>query len=402
MKACFLSLVVTVAALVPVASAQEFNFLELMNEAVNSSPAIAVADSDLARANATRTRLELGPYTAEFSATGGSRSVNEPALGNVEYFEWSATAARTFRLPSKAEQDRRLGSAEVNISNAQRRLYLVDERLMFVRLWTTWTQLHALSEISSELADGARRLAEVEQKKVLAGAGRKMDADQADLEAMQFALIAERDASAAKSARSALQVRYPDLTLPLTPQTLAVEEITKSATATTIVTPAEQAALARSERASLVANRVRLDALPDPTFSMGFSNDFGGRETALVFGVSIPFGGSVQRSRYNEAAQEATLAQKLADQARWENAQVLISLESAVENYERLMLRAEANVAAANATLAQFEAGYALGEVLIRDLLMARRSALDVQKNHSEYRNARDRAALEQFVLKLP
>lgn len=402
MKSCFLSLTIAVAAILPAASAQEANLLELMNEAVSGTPVLVIAESDMARANAARDRLELGPYTSELSATGGSRSVNEPVLGRVEYSEWSATAARTFRLPAKIAQDRRLGMAEIEVAKADKRLNLVEERLTFARLWSQWAQAHEVSKISAQLAEGAKRLADLEDKKVLAGAGRRIDANQANLEAMQFQLIAERDAGSARTARDAIQVRYPNLTLPLSPDVVSVEAFASPSLSSTVITPGEDAARARAERALLSAGRVRLDALPDPTFSVGFANDFGGRETALVFGVSIPFGGSVQQSRYNEAAQEADLAQRLAERARWEDAQALRNLETSIETYRQLVAGAETSVETANATLDQFEAGYALGEVVIRDLLMARRSALDSQRVLSEYISARDRAQLEYTILLLP
>ena len=104
----------------------------------------------------------------------------------------------------------------------------------------------------------------------------------------------------------------------------------------------------------------------------------------------------------NGNATRCTRAPPSLQQASFRLCQQLSVLELAVENYERLMSQADAYVAAPDASLAQFEAGYPLGEVLIRDFLMARRSALYAQKNRSEYRNARDRAALEQIVLKLP
>ncbi len=402
MRSCFLSLTIAVAAILPAASAQEANLLELMNEAVSGTPVLAIAESDMARANAARDRLELGPCTSELSATGGSRSVNEPVLGRVEYSEWSATAARTFRFPAKTAQDRRLGTAEIEVAKADKRLNLVEERLTFARLWSQWAQAHEVSKISAQLAEGAKRLADLEDKKVLAGAGRRIDANQASLEAMQFQLIAERDAGSVRNARDAIQVRYPNLTLPLSPDTVSVEAFAAPVPSSTMITPGEDAARARAERALLSADRVRLDALPDPTFSVGFANDFGGRETALVFGVSIPFGGSVQQSRYNEAAQEANLAKRLAERARWEDAQALRNLEASIETYRQLVAGAETSVEIANATLDQFEAGYALGEVVIRDLLMARRSALDSQQVLNEYMSARDRAQLEYTILLLP
>lgn len=402
MRSCFLSLTIAVAAMLPAASAQEANLLELMNEAVSGTPVLAIAESDMARANAARDRLELGPYTSELSATGGSRSVNEPVLGRVEYSEWSATAARTFRLPAKTAQDRRLGTAEIEVAKADKRLNLVEERLTFARLWSQWAQAHEVSKISAQLAEGAKRLADLEDKKVLAGAGRRIDANQASLEAMQFQLIAERDAGSVRTARDAIEVRYPNLTLPLSPDEVSVEAFAAPVLPSTMITPGEDAARARAERALLSADRVRLDALPDPTFSVGFANDFGGRETALVFGVSIPFGGSVQQSRYNEAAQEANLAKRLAERARWEDTQALRNLEASIETYRQLVAGAETSVEIANATLDQFEAGYALGEVVIRDLLMARRSALDSQQVLNEYMSARDRAQLEYTILLLP
>ena len=149
----------------------------LIAEAVDASPMVMAAKADLDRARATAKRLRVGDYEVIVSGSGGRRTVDDPAMGDSEYTEWSAGLSRTVRLPGKRGADRELASLEIEKAGAAYERARRNALLEFVSFWTDWRAADEASRTARRLADDARQLAGAEEKAVELGASRRIYVD---------------------------------------------------------------------------------------------------------------------------------------------------------------------------------------------------------------------------------
>lgn len=391
-------------AITPFAHAQPTEVLRLMDEAIASTPATAIAQADIARASATRDRLNAGPYEIEVGITGGHRTVEDPLLPDLGYTEWSLDVSRTLRLPEKQRLDSALGKVELDLARSGQAATQLEERLVFADLWSDWSRWTATLAGSSGLAESAWQLARLEQQKVDAGAGRQLQADLLKAEAQTAQLAADADRLQTESARAALAQRYPSLALPQAPVAIDINTaeidrlMTQDFRNNTLSRPAELAA----ERARLLARRAAAERRPDPTIGLGLSNEFGGDETAIMASVSIPIGGRARRSRVNEAQAAVQGAEAEHRQLQWLLTQKVSDARYRLRHAETLLSEAESANATARAALQRLETGFSLGEVRIGDLIATRRTVLETARLVAEQQAARERAYLELLVLSQP
>ena len=389
------------AAIASPAFAQTNPVIDVMEQAVGTAPSVRAAEADMERARAVAGRLKTGPYEYEINASGGQRKIDDPLASENRYTEWAAGVSRTVRLPGKARIDRDLARIETELAGAALDQALYREQLQFADLWSNWLRADLLTGTSSTQAEEAAQLAELEQVRVDKGAGRQIRADQLAAEARLARLQAEQDKLDARAARAALMVRYPDTVFPLHPFALDLdnEDIAQILLASSDQSPSFRTAQLLGEQARLKARRARSDEMPDPTFGMEFTNEFGGGETSLMARVTIPIGGSARRASTREMTASATVAEMNAISVERELQQTIETAKQSARLSLALYDEATNALEASALVLEKIEQGYAMGEITITDLISSRRSHVSTQRTAAEHRAAMDAALLKLVVL---
>jgi cobalt-zinc-cadmium efflux system outer membrane protein len=372
--------------------------VDLMEQAVRTSPSYRSAKADMDRASASARRIASGPYEFEINASGGQRKIDDPLASENRYTEWSAGISRTVRLPGKRQVDANIAQLETDLAGTGVDQSLFAEREKFAMLWSAWRRADLLSTSSASQAAEALRIAELQQIAVDKGAERQIRADQLAAEAGLLQLQAEQDRTEAQVARAALVARYPDIVFPETTAPLDVSEtmISPLFEATAESSPAYRRADLLAEQARLKAQRARMEKRPDPTFGLDFGNEFGGSETSVMARVSIPIGGSARRAYAQEMSATATVAELDRVTAQREAFQAVQaarqSLGAAMTLYEKSLETAESS----RKILETIQKGYDYGEITITEFLNGRRALISAERTVAE-----QRARLESAVLHL-
>ena len=372
--------------------------VDLMEQAVRTSPSYRSAKADMDRASASARRIASGPYEFEINASGGQRKIDDPLASENRYTEWSAGVSRTVRLPGKRQVDANLAQLETDLAGTGVDQSLFTEREKFAMLWSAWRRADLLSTSSASQAAEALRIAELQQIAVDKGAERQIRADQLAAEAGLLQLQAEQDRTEAQVARAALVARYPDIVFPETTAPLDVSEnmISPLFETTAESSPAYRRAGLLAEQAKLKAQRARMEKRPDPTFGLDFGNEFGGAETSVMARVSIPIGGSARRAYAQEMSATATVAELDRVTAQREAFQAMQSarqsLGAAMTLYEKSLETAESS----RKILETIQKGYDYGEITITEFLNGRRALISAERTVAE-----QRARLESAVLHL-
>ncbi|WP_375209803.1 TolC family protein [Hyphomonas jannaschiana] len=380
------------------AAAQTDPVVDLMEQAIRTSPSYRSAKADVDRASASARRIASGPYEFEINASGGQRKIDDPLASENRYTEWSAGISRTVRLPGKRQVDANLAQLETDLAGTGLDQSLFAEREKFAMLWSAWRRADLLSASSASQAAEALRIAELQQIAVDKGAERQIRADQLAAEAGLLQLQAEQDRTAAQVARAALVARYPDIVFPETTAPLDVSGtmIDPLFEATAEDTPAYRRAGLLAQQAKLKAQRARMEKRPDPTFGLDFGNEFGGSETSVMARVSIPIGGSARRAYAQEMSATATVAELDRVTAQREAFQAVQSarqsLGAAMTLYEKSLETAESS----RKILETIQKGYDYGEITITEFLNGRRALISAERTVAE-----QRARLESDVLHL-
>ena len=395
------TLMVSAIAFASPAFAQANPVMDVMDQAVGTAPSVRAAEADMVRASAVASQLKTGPYEYEVNASGGQRKIDDPLASENRYTEWAAGVTRTVRLPGKARIDRNLARIETELADAALGQALYQEQMQFADLWSNWLRADLLTETSSAQAEEAAQLAELEQIRVDKGDGRQIRADQLAAEASLVRLQAEQDKLSAKAARAALMARYPDVVFPSRPFALelANEQIAQILLASAEQSPSFRTAQLLGEQARLKAQRARSNEMPDPTFGMEFTNEFGGGETSLMARVTIPIGGSARKASTREMTASATVAELNAIGVERQLQQAVETAKQSARLSLTLYGESASALDASSMVLEKIQKGYAMGEITISDLITSRKSHISTLRTAAEHRAAMDAALLKLIVL---
>jgi outer membrane protein TolC len=380
------------------AGAQTDPVVDLMEQAIRTSPSYRSARADVDRASASARRIASGPYEFELNASGGQRKIDDPLASENRYTEWSAGISRAVRLPGKRQVDVNLARIETELAGTGLDQSLFAEREKFAALWSAWRRADLLSKSSASQASEAQRIAELQQIAVDKGAERQIRADQLAAEAGLLQLQAEQDRTAAQIARAALVARYPDIVFPETTAPLDVSETMISPLFETTAenAPAYRRAGLLAEQAKLKAQRARMEKRPDPTFGLDFGNEFGGAETSVMARVSIPIGGSARRAYAQEMSATATVAELDRVTAQREAFQLVQSARQSLGASMTLYETSLRTLESSRKILDTIQRGYEYGEITITEFLNGRRAFISAERTVAE-----QRARLESDVLHL-
>lgn len=343
------------------------------------APAVQAALARKKAEEANRLRLEAGPHEWNFRAGSLQRRVRSGTLPGETYRELALGLERPLRLPGKASLDADIGHAGVALAERD----LGDSRHELSRLllksWFDW-----LREVESHTQ--WRQQNTLLEKQANAVKRRQQLGDAARIETIQAeAALAQASAQLAQAkAREqakaeTLRRLFPGLDLPPPKPLLKPQALNGEAEfwITAVLEHNHELALAEGEqqRTGLLAERTRLERLPDPSIGLAWSRERGGEENVLGAYISIPLPGQARFAAADASEAQHLNARLLADALRQkitaEAAALFHSAKEAVPAWESAQLAASRLDESARLS----ERAYQLGEGTLNELLASRRLA---------------------------
>ena len=352
---------------------------------IDKDPSVVEARSALAAAGHAGKALAVGPH--EWTAKAGTQRRSYRDGGNSQ--EWSTQLERAIRIGGKAELDRQLGDAGLEIAQARVDEARHEAARMLADLWLAWLAAGRAQELfKQQLSFAEANLRAVESRK------RAGDASALDVSIAQTDLAdVQRQASLAASnvvkARAKLRVRFPEAPLDAKPLADPVDPAqTESQWRERIVAEADPLKIAEGQlrKAELTASRANADRIPDPTVGVYMASEAFRNERVVGVSISIPLAGAYREQRMRQALQEAEAARAAVERQRREiESQIAETHADAVGSTERWRL-AVRGAAAARDSARLTQRAYTLGETDLQTLLLVRRQSLDASRAALEAR----------------
>ncbi len=346
--------------------------------AIDRHPLVRAAQARLRVAHAEHQRLQAGSYEYGLRLNAQRREVRS----GPDHNEWEAAIERGLRLPDKARLDDRIGA--VGVEEARERLgdarHEVAKRLL--TLWYAVLKAQAEARLWREQVALLEAEARIVASRVRAGDAARMHTLQAEAALAQAVSQQGQAEARVRMAQAELSRQYPELPAPteLAAQPLLPEGGQAQWLDQTLAHNHELlAARHASERARLLAQRAEADRRPDPVLGLRYTNEQGGNERVLGVSLSVPLPGEGRRAVASlQAAEAEALAEVEAATRRRLEAEAAdnwLRASSAVEAYRRAAQAAEAASRHADLTRRAHE----LGELGLTEVLLARRSALEMR-----------------------
>ena len=352
---------------------------------IDKDPSVVEARSALAAAGHAGNALAAGPHEWTAKAATQRRSYRDG--GNSQ--EWSTQLERAIRIGGKAELDRQLGDAGLEIAQARVDEARHEAARMLADLWLAWLAAGRAQELfKQQLSFAEANLRAVESRK------RAGDASALDVSIAQTDLAdVQRQASLAASnvvkARAKLRVRFPEAPLDAKPLADPVDPAqTESQWRERIVAEADPLKIAEGQlrKAELTASRANADRIPDPTVGVYMASEAFRNERVVGVSISIPLSGTYREERMRQSLREVEVARAALDRERRViDSQVAETYADAVGSTERWRL-AENGAAAAGDSARLMQRAYTLGEADLQALLLARRQSLEASRAALEAR----------------
>lgn len=355
--------------------------LELVASALDNHPAVKAAGARLAAAQAQAGMLAAGTHEVTVQGSYLRRTVNNEGGFN----EFDATVMRPFRLPGKANLDRKAG--DLGVEAAQNRMEDVRHQtaLLLAGLWYDWMTASALARNDEAMvANLERAVAAVKRRADLRDAS-DLDVDQAAAAlALAQGQLAQSRALAAE-ARVKLAAQFPDLPLPVAaPEMVSPHDLPQNfeALRALVIERSHEigAARAEAERQSVTAKRVKADRMADPSFGFRLFSERDGAEKGVGLVASLPLGGRHRSRAADEAEAMASSAQlELGVVER----DVQVMADADLSNARtRLIVWEQVKEARsrADSTSERTKKGYQLGAIDLSDLLYAERQANEARR----------------------
>ncbi|WP_139826267.1 TolC family protein [Derxia lacustris] len=353
---------------------------ELAERAIAGLPEVRERLRGIDYRAAERDRLAAGPYEWTARATVQQR---REEIG-PRYHEQEVAIERGFRWSGKVEQDRKLGATGVRIArNGYSDAWHEGARGLVAGWFAVLREARAAARLAEQQAQRERALGVV-RKRLAAGDIARIELGLAESEAAQ-ARSAQRAALArAAVARADFARRYgiaaPPETVAALPEP-SYEPVDVDRYIEAVLADNHEIRLAELDaaHARLSADRERAELLPDPTVGVHAGRERGGAERIVGLSFSMPIGGPARSARVSAALAEADMADERLRATRARVVQSAFELatlaNAAREGWDSLA--GAATLAERNADLA--ERGYALGELGINELLLARRQAIEAR-----------------------
>jgi outer membrane protein TolC len=353
---------------------------ELVLRAIQSTPEVRAAQAVLGRAEAEARMRQVGPHEPQLSLIPQTRRID----GDRRYREWEVDLSRGVRWPAKARLDREIGEAGREAASLAFEDAHHAAARQLLALWSNWQRAAAAALLrDAQLAAWQRERAAVVRRVQLGDVAERdritLDAAVAQAEAAVAQAQADAD-----TARLALSAIFPELPLPERVRLPAAPTALDGSDASWVALIQQRSheigtveAIARKKDAE--ARRARADRLPDPQIGLRMISDRGGREHAFGVTVTLPLGIAYRSAEAAAAGAdamgaEADLAMVRRDVGR-DARQVVTMARARYAIWKRQQQAATATRSSAD----KAERGYALGELGLDEMLIARRTAQEAE-----------------------
>lgn len=349
---------------------------ELARDAIDKDPTVVEARRAFSAAGHHAAALRVGPNEWIAKASAQTRRYDGGGRSN----EWETGLERTIRIGGKADLDAQLGEVELRIGEARLGEARHEAARALADLWVDALAAVRLRELLSEQRGFAQANQRAAESRRRAGDASALDVNlaRADLIEVERQLSAAMTAEARAFAK--LKVRFPGLPASGKPLAdpvsldLAQEQWRERVLAESDPLKLAAAQLRKSE---LNASRASADRVPDPTVGVFAASEANRSERIVGINISIPLSGTYRNERMLQALQEVEAARARLDAQRREiESEVTATYIDAAGSYERWRLASD-SLAATRDSARLTQRAYALGEIDLQGLLLARRQALD-------------------------
>ena len=355
--------------------------VEIARPLLDNDPAVSAARAGLVRARADARGLRASPYEWTAQATGQQREIED----GRDYDEWNLGIERTIRLPGKAAADRKLASISEAAAEAAYGEAIHEAARDLAALWVDWLaaeRAHQLAATSVQFFEES--LAAVD-KRTRAGDASRLDLGTARAELVEQRRLENDAKTAATIAWNRLATRFPGLNRRPTPLPMPLPiEVNTTAWRERILSESDELKIAdvALEMAQAEAARARADRVPDPTLA----------PTRPPSSVGARNSGPYDHHPHSITGRPAQHAQRQcrswcrsvtfrdrSGQTQYD-AEIASAFVGARGAYDSLQIASE-GAAAMHDNAALIQRAYALGEVGLQDLLIARRHAASAADN---------------------
>lgn len=363
---------------------------------LDNHPTVAAAASRVDAAKAQNDMLRRGPHEVTISGSYIRRTVDREG----GYDEFDTTIGRAFRLPGKANLDRKAGALGIEVAENRAEDVRHQGALILSNLWYDWltaAQLYRNDVETVQLLETAANA--VRRRRTLRDAG-DLDVDQARAALAQARAQSAVSLAGREQARAILAATFPDLALPMEAPVLAEPELPAlplERMRDLVIERSHEirAADREAQRLGVVSQRVRADRIADPTFGVRLFSERGGMERGAGLVASLPLGGGYRRAAASQASAEASAARfDLANIQRAVEATANADLSNArtrLRVWNDTLDAVTSSASAADRTAR----GQALGAIDLSDMLYAQKQAHDARRTEIEARGDAVRALMK-------
>jgi outer membrane protein TolC len=381
--------------------------LPQVTQALRQHPLVQAAAAGVRSEQANRDRLLAGTHETLLSVASQRRRERGLDMSTMDH---EIRLERPLRLPGKSAKDAELGAVGVAQSQNELGDAMHESARLLLQQWFAWQrETVAVSERAAQFAQLEQQHAVV-LKRVTAGDAPRMETLLSEAQLLQAqSVLAETKARQALAANSLLQ-QFPNLELPASvvpssPQLLTPPDDGWRAQ---ILIHNHELAVARNigKRASVNAQLLDAERVPDPTVGLKFGRERDGQERIFGLQLTIPLPGSGRgaSARAGAAQADAALAREVLVLRRVEAeaAHTISQLSNTQAQWQRhsdIAVRMEQNAAL-------LEKAWRAGEGQFLDVQMARRQANEARlsatlaqldANEARYRLQLDTHALWEF-----
>ena len=366
---------------------------EALARAESQAPALAAAK---AAVDAARGRTEQAGYMPNPEARLEVENFSGSGLySGLDLAETTLAIGQTIEMGGKRETRIAAGNAEIVAAETRQTIARADLNLEVRRLFAIALASREQVALAQGALDRARDLAKVAQTLVDAGREPPLRALRARSAAAEAEAEFQRVSAEDGSARSALAALLGDTVAP-TAVVGTFEALTETPK---LVDPTEtldvRLALAEAESARAIVSRERAAAATDITAELGVKRFEDSRDTAVVFGLSMPIPifdrnqGNIAAASADVSAANARRLQALAEAVRRMN-----EADSLLRAAQARVTTLEASaVTAANEALQLARAGFEAGRFTLLDVLDAEAAFASAQSALIDARRDRANAA---------
>ncbi len=348
----------------------------VVREALEADPSVQAAMARVEAARADARLLRAGPH--EFTV-GGSymrRSVEREG----SYDEYDATLSRAFRLPGKAQLDRKAGTLGVRAAENRAEDARHKAAALLNELWWDWLGASAEASVDAQSVENYEAALSAVRRRVQLRDAAPLEADQAAAALGDARAMAAQSRGRTDLARARLAARFPALPLPVTapePDVPVLPPEGLEAMAAQAISRSHEigAADAEAQRIASLAARAQRDRWADPSIGVRVFSERSGAERGAGLVLSMPLGGKARSATASRAFSEAQAAAADLALARFDAREMadsdVVRARAAHSAWQRTREALDAQVAA----LQKLRRGQQLGAIDLADMLQGERLA---------------------------